>query len=277
MELMNELKNGEAQTSTGERKADNVIEIAKTPAAPKQKILMIGTPAYGNQVHIDYVKTLIQTLSIGISWNWLALGNESLITRARNNLISTFYHNKSFDKLLFLDADVFVSGEGIKAMCQGIDSGKHVVGAAVRLKAHQKVYNFNPGDVGTDAIGRPMFKTDPTGRYIDARWLGTACIMLDREAVNYLVEKAKSKGDVYDKNSIMSGGDLNVLPEYYDIFKVGVGEKAQKEYLATNGEKKGIYMSEDFYMCQELVDGGFNIWVDTQVKTVHHGNLDFEA
>jgi len=67
---------------------------------------MIATPAYGGQVHIDYLHSVISFKEIpGVSTVVVTLGNESLITRARNNLFSMFLYSNA-DYLFFLDADI---------------------------------------------------------------------------------------------------------------------------------------------------------------------------
>ena len=59
--------------------------------------LLIGTPAYGNLVHTDYTASVLQFKDAGITVGGvLMLGNESLITRARNTLLSIFHHQPAF-------------------------------------------------------------------------------------------------------------------------------------------------------------------------------------
>ena len=62
-----------------------------TPAAH----LMIATPAYGGMVHLDYTLSLLELRGAGIDFTLVGMGNESLITRARNALISSFHNAES--------------------------------------------------------------------------------------------------------------------------------------------------------------------------------------
>ena len=66
--------------------------------------ILIGTPAYGGQVHTDYVKSILPLPSVGVNFNVAFVGNQSLITRARNEIFSMFVSNKpkAFSHLLFL-------------------------------------------------------------------------------------------------------------------------------------------------------------------------------
>jgi len=52
---------------------------------------MVGTPAYGGMVHIDYLQRLFEYTRAGIQFQLDTIGNESLITRARNAILATFH------------------------------------------------------------------------------------------------------------------------------------------------------------------------------------------
>ncbi|NTW31057.1 MAG: hypothetical protein HGB12_00210 [Bacteroidetes bacterium] len=267
------------------------------PEQPKK--LMIGMPCYNCSMHIDATKTLIETMGAGVSYNWVSIGNESLISRARNNILSLFYHQKDFTHLLFLDADIYMNGQDVKKL---LESGKDVIGAAVRLKAKNTIYNFT--------FDQPIPNCEPPKedgeRYYKVTKLGTAALMLSRKAVEAVIDNAKKKheniiklclklkdvmgkdwpkeyedilnkkdvlsllniidgiGYIYGRSSILMGGDLadNMPKEYYDICKVGV--------------KNELYLSEDYYLCSDLKELGFDIYVDRTIRTRHNGTVEFE-
>ena len=54
------------------------------PEIEEKKLLMIGMPCYGCQMHIDATQTLMETMNNGVHFQWVSIGNESLISRARN-------------------------------------------------------------------------------------------------------------------------------------------------------------------------------------------------
>ena len=93
--------------------------------------VMIATPAYGGAVHLAYVTSLLAFHAAKIPFALVGMSNESLITRARNALISTFQARTAFTHLLFLDADVGLPAQGLARM---IAAGKDVIGAPVPLK-----------------------------------------------------------------------------------------------------------------------------------------------
>jgi hypothetical protein len=210
--------------------------------------ILIGTPAYNGQLHVDYLHSILDIAKAGIPYSVFTIGNESLITRARNTLISTFHSMPSFTHLLFLDADVYLDAEGLSCM---ISHEKDVVGAPVYLK-------------GKDSDGNQTLNTDanpnqlPVLQSVDR--VGTAALLLSRTATNSLVQHAIEEKRVYENHKMLQRPEIPNT--HYDIFRVGI----------SNGE----YLSEDFWICQELRHLGFEIFVDTSVYTRHNGMVAFD-
>ncbi|MGA8260695.1 MAG: hypothetical protein WB783_10825 [Arenicellales bacterium] len=205
--------------------------------------LLVATPAYGGQVHVDYVHGLMDLFRHGVRFRLLTIGNESLITRARNTLISTFHRNRSYTHLLFLDGDVQLTGQGIQSL---LSRNKPVIGAAVALKRvspnGDKVFNYQ--EILTQ-----------NGELATVAHLGTAVLMLNRDAVDALIEDAIADSRTYQYTFEGQSGESVV--QDYDVFQVGVAD--------------GKYLSEDFWVCNSLRRLGFEIFVDLSVPTVHHG------
>ena len=55
---------------------------------------MIGTPCYGGQCHIGYFQSMmdlsVNFTKLGIPFELMTIGNESLIPRARNGIVAKF-------------------------------------------------------------------------------------------------------------------------------------------------------------------------------------------
>lgn len=215
---------------------------------PESPNIMVGTPAYNGMVHTDYVNSLLSFNLAGLSYSFLSLGGESLITRARNTILAHFHHNKAFTHLLFLDGDVFLDGKDVIKM---LDTGHDVVGAPVPLKTLEG--------------GKPVFNISgplsEEGKLVTVERLGTAAMILSRKAATALVEDAIEDGRVYGANPLARGiGDSE---EIYDVFQVGV--------------RDGIYLSEDFWVCYRLRELGFDVYVDISIKTRHHGIRSYNS
>ena len=101
--------------------------------------IFIGTPCFEYKVNANYVKSLLEFSKNNIDFEPFFL-HDSLITRARNELITQFYENqKNFTHLLWLDGYVSIPASGIqKLLHENVD----VIAAPVPIKylnseAHQ--------------------------------------------------------------------------------------------------------------------------------------------
>jgi hypothetical protein len=204
---------------------------------------MVGTPAYGGMVHLDYVRSLFGFLRSNISFESVAIGNESLITRARNTILAGFHRRKEFSHLLFLDADVHLPGDGLAQM---LAAAVPVIGAPVALK------RVNPDGSRIWNVGRTR---GSLGRLFKVDHIGTAALMLSRQAVDALVEDAIAHHRTYARPATTQGDTETAV--HYDVFQVGVHE--------------GEYLSEDYWACRRLSALGFDIFVDPSVVTTHNG------
>lgn len=209
--------------------------------------LLIGTPAYGGMMHSDYVSALLQYQRAGIDFALMSIGNESLITRARNTILSEFHARSEYTHLLFLDADVLLPPGGLRRMLQ---AGRDVVGAAVALK-------------GRNASGGRIFNIGALrgedGALYEVERVGTAALLLSRAAVAALVDDARRGGRVYSRGYDLRGTELKAGVQY-DVFRTGVvGDE---------------YLSEDYWVCRELRRLGFPVYVDPTIVTRHSGMME---
>jgi hypothetical protein len=85
-------------------------ETVKTYVDTYKPVLYILTPCYGSQCYVNYMSCLINTQNIcthfGIEFHVEFCRNDSLVPRARNNLIARAMANRSTTHILFIDADI---------------------------------------------------------------------------------------------------------------------------------------------------------------------------
>lgn len=213
--------------------------------------LLIGTPAYGGMVHLDYLNSMLEYQRQGLDFALASIGNESLITRARNSVISYFYaHKDDFTHLLFLDADVRLTAKDLKLL---MSFGKDVIGAPVPLKSYgpdgNPKYNFSGFD---ENVADHLYLTQK---------IGTAVMLLSRAAIVDLVEEARNAGRVYRNWSGYDNSQILNDIEMVDVFQVGVVD--------------GQYLSEDYWVCRRLQELGYGIHVTDAVVITHHGMHGF--
>ena len=80
--------------------------------------LFVATPCYGSMLTEDYFHSILDLQNFcrqeEIGLNVQTLGQESLVTRARNTLVANFLDNESFTHLLFIDADIGFDAKSLK-------------------------------------------------------------------------------------------------------------------------------------------------------------------
>jgi hypothetical protein len=211
--------------------------------------LLIGTPCYNGLIHQDYFQGTLQYNQLGFPIAYMHIGNESLITRGRNTIISYFYANDIYTHLLFLDADIYMSGDNLKLL---LESNEDVIGAPVPLKG------FDPRGKNVYNVGEILNKN---GHLIEVEHVGTAVFLLSRNAVESLVKNVIENGDEYSRNPLTRGDAPSDMQ--YDVFKVGVVD--------------GRYLSEDYYVCKVLRDLGYKVMVDTSIQTRHSGSFTWQG
>ena len=216
-----------------------------TPSVLAECKILIGTPAYGGMVHIEYLRCLFEYSRTGIQFELDTIGNESLITRARNAILATFHVRRELTHLLFLDADVGLPAAGLVRMLQ---ARTPVIGAPVALKGFEadgaRIWNVSRC-VG---VAGSLLKVDN---------VGTAALLLSRAACEALIEDAIEHGRTYARARTLVGNtDTSV---HYDVFRVGVH----------NNE----YLSEDYWVCRRLRTLGFDVLIDPTIVTTHFGSM----
>ena len=215
------------------------------PSGDEPVNLMVATPAYGGLVHTDYAMSLLDLAREGVRFSLVTMGNESLITRARNALLAAFHARRDHTHLLFLDADVGIAAASI-----------------VRLLAHRRRDHVAPVPLkGRGAHGERLFNVGlavgESGPLALHERVGTAVLLLSRRAVDALVDDARADGRVYERMATLAGDSGTRV--HYDVFRVGVVDAE--------------YLSEDYWACDALRRLGFAIHVDPAIVVRHHGTM----
>ena len=96
--------------------------LAQPDSVPR---LFIATPAYGGMMTMPYVSSVVGMMCslqrIGCTPTLHLIGNESLITRARNNCVGDFLKTDC-THLIFVDADIGFQAQHLADMaCSGLD------------------------------------------------------------------------------------------------------------------------------------------------------------
>jgi len=128
----------------------------------KRPSIMVATPMYGGMCTGNYVAGLLGTVNmmkqLQVPIYWAQITNESLITRARNELTRLFLE-KGMDYLMFIDADISFDGRAVATL---LAADKDIICGIYPKKDKRKVFEDLIPHVPTYRVS--TFKKD--GEYV---------------------------------------------------------------------------------------------------------------
>jgi hypothetical protein len=229
--------------------------------------IFIATPMYGgiakNQYTISMQNLLVKLSQHGHSITTTTVGNESLITRARNTLAHKFMVSDC-DALLFIDADHGWDSDDVLRM---VESGKDFIGAIypmkginwdnVRIAALTGKKNLEAYS-GYFAIN--LLKENQTFNEQEpfkVQDIGTGMLFLTRKVFETVAPQCSS----YKNNNVGETG-------------VAFGEMVT-EYFTTFIDENDILLSEDYAFCRLWQRAGGDVWSAPWVRITHTGDYNF--
>lgn len=236
----------------------------------KRPKLFIATPMYGGMCTGHYVQGLLLTIakmrSVGVEVKWAQIMNESLITRARNELVRQFLETDC-DYLMFIDADIGFDGQAIatlmaadKDIACGIYPKKEVNWQSVEAAAKLERDNLADyaGAFVLNMIGGQDAATDEDGMF-EVRHGGTGFMLIKRQVFEYL----KPLVPTYRISSYKDPEtDRFVKPLTFEFF-------------ATSIDDSGALLSEDYHFCELWRKNGGSIYANPFIKLLHVGTHVF--
>jgi hypothetical protein len=207
-------------------------------------------PCYGGQLteqtFMSYIKWSNTARQLGLDWTVETMTNESLISRARNTLVSKFLFTKESTHLMFIDADIGWEPWHLLVM---LDAQKDVIGGLYPMKSLPIKWCVN------GIPGQP--EPAPDQNLIEVSKTGTGFMLIKRDVFEKLDAHPATKPF---KNDIG-------LPQELDPY--------MKTYFDT-AVREGRYYSEDWTFCENWRDIGGQVWVDKRVLLRHTGTYTFD-
>lgn len=238
-------------------------------------LILIGTPCYGGQVFQGYMESIIRLMSYASGKDFdvslALLGGDSLITRSRNKLVSTFLDMPEATHLMFIDADIAFAPEDIHRM---LEFDHEVVAGMYPIKNYdweQARQKMSPdmdieklAESGLHFVGLPQPEKDREHRkgFVSAIYAGTGFMLLRRsclERMTFAYAQTKYKlAHMYPKPKEQSDNQ-------FALFDCMIDPVSK------------VYLSEDFTFCQRWRDIGGKIWLDPRTRLTHFGMFRFEG
>ena len=245
--------------------------------------LIIATPCYGGQVTEKYAQSMFNLVSTankyGVTLGYLTLANESLITRGRNELVSTFMRDTTGTHLMFIDADIAFNPNDVIRM---LLADEDIVAGAYPLKIYDwnaasgvaTLYpNAGPEEIQASAIQYVInvHKPDPelVGKQVDVQivngllevWdAGTGFMLMKRGVIEDMIS-------AYPETRYFSDKDMTLpveLRERYALFDTMIDED-------------GRYLSEDYTFCRRWQHIGGKIHLEINTVLDHIGTVTFQG
>ena len=228
--------------------------------------LYIATPAYGCFVCNKYLSSLLMLRVVcarhGISTAVKLLGNESLITRARNVIVAEFLRSDC-THLLFIDADINFSAESVIGM---LEADKDVICGIYSKKAYNWDKLTAPNRDSREPLSQVMLdfninvvRETPVekNRFVRVLDGATGFMLIKKEVLVSMYEKFPELRCVNDVPS-----SREEIPAYVAIFETMI-------------DTDGRYLSEDYAFCRRYQSMGGSIWCDLDCVLGHIGTYSF--
>jgi hypothetical protein len=233
----------------------------------KQPHIFLATPMYGGMCTGVFTQSLISTLSFfserNVKISCAFMFNESLITRARNNLTQQFLEGDA-THLLFMDADqqwqahdlwnMLVSDKDIiVGMCPKKEINWHSVREAA-IRGEQDLSKFTGSFVvnllqGTESLVVPQHKP------FEIAAGGTGMMLIKRRVFDKL-----------KKHTPFFRNDMAHMPG---------GKPVHRYFTESIDSESGRLLSEDYHFCHAYRKIGGKVWAAPWCKIGHFGTYNF--
>lgn len=251
--------------------------------------LCILTPCYGGMTYVNYTVCLVNTLNMFRNLDFQVqvefCKNDSLISRARNNLVAKAMTDPTITHIMFIDNDITWSPVDILKL---VLSDRAICGGFYPLK------NYNWGAlIKKDSDIQTMILRKQASQFRD--------IISDVDMIQYNLLS-------YNANWLDRGGALTIDNNMTAVKHLATGfmliqrqtiEKMIAEYPATKytddvgyltgaendsayalfdcGVEDGRYMSEDWMFCSRWRKMGGEIFGDVMINLTHTGVEEFKG
>jgi hypothetical protein len=243
--------------------------------------IVILTPCYNSSMYVTYTESLLQTMfmckDLGINATVHFCRNDSLVSRARNNLIAKAMSIPTATHFLFIDADITWSPFDILKL---LVADKPIVGGIYPIKNYEfDKLASNPNAISDilarknksqlkDAFSNKDYLQTNMVRYninyssnmleiennlTKVKHLATGFMLIKRSVIE-LMSKAFPQTKYVDDVNFLSGRENNFA---FALFDCGVED--------------GHYLSEDWMFCNRWQKMGGSVYADITINLDHTG------
>ena len=239
----------------------------------KKQSILIATPMYGGMCTGHYTIATINTINNlrerKVEAFLANLMNESLITRARNELVRMFLKNTDCTHLMFIDADMYFEDNAVGRL---LDADRDIVCALYPKKEIswdrvRQAVEMNRKDLSYYASefvlnlphGKTKVELDKSG-LLEVRHAGTGFMLIKRE----VFEKLEQHVPEYRSSTLQDPTGKYIKP-------------IARQYFDTSIDGTGALLSEDYHFCELWREHGGKVFVDLTIHLQHIGTHSFDG
>lgn len=271
-------------TKTFETRIKEYVEKNK----PKLYVL---TPCYGSLCFVNYVQCVMATKDLlthlGIRFQLEFCRNDSLVSRARNNLVAKAMNDPDMTHMLFIDADITWDPFDVVKL---IISDKSLIGGVYPIKYYEwskliKTNNeFDPNIIQKwlQIKDKSQFSNISDESMIQHKLLRYNINYIDKVlSVEHNLARVRhlATGFMMFKRSVIEQMAVAYPTTKYtdDVGFLNEKENNFAYALFDCGVEDNHYLSEDWLFCHRWTKMGGNIYIDVSINLNHTGNVDFKG
>jgi hypothetical protein len=246
----------------------------------KDVTLIICTPCYGGVVTEAYAQGMFTLAGIasqyGIGVGYATIANESLVTRARNELVHAFLQNTKATHMMFIDADIKFDPKSIVRMLLAdqdvvvgayplktlnwesvVDKARYSDMAAQDAAKEAAMYVINVHKPDPEMVGKQVDVQIKNG-LLEVYDAGTGFMLMKRHVLEKMIENYPDTMYYSDKDMTE---DLEKRKRYA-LFDTMI-----------DSDKR--YLSEDYTFCRRWQELDGKIYLDVNTTLSHIGTYTF--
>ena len=265
----------------------SIVEKINQFVETNKPFVYILTPTYGSMCYVNYTICLIETIKLLKQYNIEVqvefCRNDSLIPRARNNLLARAMSNPKMTHVLYIDTDITWKPVDIIRL---LLSDKRIVGG---------VYPLNK--IEWDRLKQPNIVDSWTSKKDRHEILKNTSdqVLIENHMLNYNINRLTT-GNIEVKNNLI---EIKHLATGFMMLQRKMVECMQKAFPSTkytddvnflkpheNEQAYALfdcavvdekYLSEDWLFCQRWSNMGGQIYADISIDLMHTGLHDFKG
>jgi hypothetical protein len=282
------------QEQSSKTTPENTFELLLKNYFSKNKVkIYILTPCFGGTCHVNYVMCLINTINLfrtmKIDLQIEFCKNDSLVTRARNNLIARAMTDKDSTHFMFIDNDITWSPVDILKL---IISDKDLIGGVYPLKFYHwdKLLNDPKNPYNSNIVQSLIQKKNDSQLSSLINDIDMVKYNLLRYNINFLENTLQIDNNIAKVKHIATGfmmikrklitSMMSAFPstKYKDDINFLKPEENEMAYaLFDCGVENGHYYSEDWLFCDRWSKMGGDIYIDVSINLTHTGLEDYNG